>query len=155
VAAANVYAIAQIIELATGSPANAAQITGWTAYENSGGSLQSIVDAFVASTMFAQKYNGGIPVDPESPISATIAHDIIQNALEVAPGSQQLSSWLDTGLNTAEVFQDFALGDQFSSTLSSQVSIIQSTDGTFHILPIEFGQVQIMGISDFVQAYGS
>ncbi len=81
------YPIAQIIELATGKPPTAAQLDGWTAYENTGGSLQSIVEAFVASTMFANKYNNGTSINPDAPISATVAQEIIENALGAMPAT--------------------------------------------------------------------
>jgi hypothetical protein len=148
VSAANVNSIAQIIELATGIPPSAAQLDGWTAYENSGGSFQSIVEAFVASSMFADKYNNGVPVDPESPITSPVANEIIQAAIGGTPTSTQLDSWVETGLSTAEVFQDFALGDQFAVTLSSQFFIAQNTDGSYQIIPHDPGSMQIVGISD-------
>jgi hypothetical protein len=149
VSAAGVYSVAQIIELATGIPPTAAQVTGWEAYENSGGSVQSMVDAFVASTMFANKYNVGAPVNPDATAGFTLTSAIMQSALGVAPTEPQVNAWLGTGLSTADLFQAFALGDQYGTTLSSQMFISQSLDGTYQIIPHDPGPTQIMGISDF------
>jgi hypothetical protein len=68
----------QIIELATGGPPTASQLAGWEAYQQAGGSLSSVVTAFVASTAFANMYNDGASISPDAPITAPIAEAIIQ-----------------------------------------------------------------------------
>ena len=55
---------AQIIELATAQTPTSAQPSGWGSYLSGGGSLDQMASAFVASTMFANLYNGGVLVDP-------------------------------------------------------------------------------------------
>ena len=105
----------EVIVLATQQVPTGHQVVGWDSYEQGGGSLDSIAAAFVASTMFANTYNGGIPVDPNSTVTSTIASEIIQNALGHAPTSGQLNGWVDTSLPVIDVFKAFALGDQFSA----------------------------------------
>ena len=88
----------EIIVLATGLVPTARQLIGWEAYQQSGGSVDSIAATFVASTMFADKYNNGSPVDPNSPITSSIASGIIGNALGTAPATNQVNAWVNTGL---------------------------------------------------------
>jgi hypothetical protein len=113
--------ISQIIELATGTSTSPtiSQLSGWEAYEASGGSLASIAAAFVGSTAFANTFNGGTPVDPNSPITSTVANGIIEHALGAATATQ-VNAWASTGLSLSQVFQSFALGDQFAATEATQ-----------------------------------
>jgi hypothetical protein len=133
------YEIAQVIELATGHLPAAAQLNGWAAYENQGGSVESMSEAFVASTMFGNRYNSGVLVNPDAPITFDLAQQIIENALGIAPTSAHVQTWVDTGFSVAQVFQDFALGDQFTSTVGSQVLIGQGMDGNYFIVPFDPG----------------
>ena len=118
------HPINQIIELATGQAPTATQLAGWGAYEQAGGSLASIASAFVASTMFANNYNHGIPVNPDAPIASTVATQIIENALGEMPTAAHVAAWVDTGLPTAQVFQAFAQGDQFSVLEATQNDVL-------------------------------
>jgi hypothetical protein len=111
--------ISQIIELATGNVPSSTQLANWQAYENAGGSLSSIASAFVASTMFANLYNGGVPVDPASPITTDIASMIIDHALG-SHTTSQVSNWGGTGLPVSQVFQAFATGDQFTAATAAE-----------------------------------
>ena len=90
----NVDPVIQIIELATGALPTAAALSGWVAaiegpMENNGlltGQAQNNIwmdnaaEAFVASTMFGNTYNGGTAVDPNATITLSIATAIIQAA---------------------------------------------------------------------------
>lgn len=105
----------EIIVLATGLVPTARQLIGWEAYEQSGGSVDSIAAAFVASTMFADKYNNGTPVDPNAPITSGIASGIISNALGTAPTVNQVNAWVNTALPVVDVFKAFAFGDLFTA----------------------------------------
>ena len=105
----------EIIVLATGQVPTGAQLAGWDAYEQNGGSIDSIAASFVASTMFANKYNGGVLVDPNSTITSPLAAEIINNALGTTPTVNQVNSWVNTSLPVLDVFKTFALGDQFSA----------------------------------------
>jgi hypothetical protein len=118
------HPVAQIIELATGVAPTATQLSEWGSYELAGGSLASISSAFVASTMFANNYNHGIPVNPDAPITSAITNQIIENALGTVPTSSHLAEWVNTGLSTSQVFQAFALGDQFSVLEATQNGVL-------------------------------
>ena len=106
--------ISQIIELATGNAPTAAQLTAWENDYYADGSIASITSAFVASTAFADAYNNGNPVDPNSPITAALAQGIITHALGSASAAQ-VDAWAASGQTVSQVFQSFALGDQFTA----------------------------------------
>ena len=127
----NIYPVVQIIELATGSLPTAGQLAGWVPYVESAGLLQSqsqtnplldqMAEAFVASAMFGDTYNGGIAVDPNAPITASIVSAIIQAATGVAATQAQINTWMSTGETIDQVFVSFALGDQYTAYLQSTV----------------------------------
>lgn len=105
----------EFIVLATGKVPTAAQLSGWDTYQQNGGSVESIASAFVGSTIFANSYNSGLPVNPDAPITSAIAKEIITNALGTAPTANQVTAWVNTTLPIVDVFKAFALGDQFSA----------------------------------------
>lgn len=113
--------VLQIIQEATGHVATYAQLSGWTAYVQGGGSLASMSDAFVASDMFANLYNGGVNVDPHSaPITAGVLTGIIEASHAGAnsdgtPSQAQIDGWIGTGLAVDVVFSSFAIGDQYTT----------------------------------------
>lgn len=104
--------VSQIIELATGGSPSAAQLAGWQAYEQSGGSLASIAHAFSASAAFANVYNGGVAVNPDASITSSLAEGLIGRAVG-SHTSAQVQAWVATGSSVADVFQSFALNDHF------------------------------------------
>jgi hypothetical protein len=110
-----VNSVIQVIKLATGQMPTGAQMAGWVTYEQGGGPLDTIATAFADSTMFEQTYGGGLSVDPNSLVTAPIMQAIIANALGAAATTPQIAAWVDTGLSVAQVFVEFALGDQFSA----------------------------------------
>jgi hypothetical protein len=111
--------IIQIIKLATGLMPTTGQMAGWASYEQTGGSLVTIATAFADSIMFQQVFGNGAPVDPGSAVSAPVMQTIIANALGTAATPSQITAWVNTGLSIAEVFVDFALGDQYSAKSSN------------------------------------
>jgi hypothetical protein len=127
----NVYPIVQIIELATGNMPTAPQMAGWVPFVEGAGLLQGqsqtnplldqMAEAFVASTMFGNIYNGGTAVDPNTPITASIVSTIIQAATGIAATQAQIDAWVGTGLSIDQVFVDFALGDQYTAYLQNTV----------------------------------
>jgi hypothetical protein len=127
----NVYPIVQIIELATGNMPTAAQLSGWVPFVESAGLLQGqsqtdplldqMAEAFVASTMFGNTYNGGTAVDPNAPITASIVAALIQAATGVAATQSQIDAWVGTGLSIDQVFVGFALGDQYTAASQNMV----------------------------------
>jgi hypothetical protein len=107
--------IIQIVNLATGQLPASHQLAGWVSYEEAGGSLVSVANAFADSIMFQQTYGGGATVDPESDVNAPIMQTIIQHALGTASTPTQVQAWVNTGLSIAQVFVYFSLGDQYSA----------------------------------------
>jgi hypothetical protein len=130
-AQANVYPIAQIVELATGNMPTTAQLAGWVPFVESNGLLQGnlqsnplldqMAEAFVASAQFGNTYNAGTAVNPNAPISASIVSAIIQAATGAAATEAQVNAWLATGQTIDQVFVDFALGDQYSTFIQNAV----------------------------------
>jgi hypothetical protein len=117
--------VAQIIELATGIAPTSSQLAAWLGYESSGGPIASIASAFSASVAFANIYNTGTPVDPNSPITSAIAQGIIEHALGAATNAE-ITAWASTGLSVGQVFQAFALGDQYTAAQAAQNNVIFS-----------------------------
>jgi hypothetical protein len=105
--------VAQIIELSTGAVPTSTQVAGWESYLQGGGSLSSVASAFVSSTAFANMYDGGHLVDPNAAASAPITSAIIDHIFG-SHTDAQVAAWVGTGLSTAQVFQSFALGEQFT-----------------------------------------
>jgi hypothetical protein len=111
--------ISQVIELATGNAPTTTQLATWENYYESGGSIGSIAASFVGSTAFAEAYNNGNSVDPNSPIDSTLAQEIITHALGSA-STAQVDAWAASGLTVSQVFLSFALGDQFTAATASE-----------------------------------
>ena len=94
--------ISQIVQLSTGQLLNSNQLAGWEAYVQSGGSLQSVTAAFVASTAFANQYNNGTAVNPNSAVTPAITQAITDHTLG-SHTSAQVDAWVNTGLSVAQV----------------------------------------------------
>jgi hypothetical protein len=114
--------LSDIIGLATANTPSPPQLAGWEAYVNAGGSMESVADAFIASSTFANLYNHGTPVDPHGALASNVAWSLIQFALDSVPTSAQVNGWLHTGLSTDQVFMAFATGDQFAGTVEQTYS---------------------------------
>ena len=118
----------QIAQLGTGEPFSGTtlyeQFPGWLQYDLLGGSLHSIEEAFVGSSIFADRYNSGITVNPDSPITQSLAEQIITNALGTTPTTDQVNAWAHTGMSVVGVFDAFALGDQFAAYTASHIAFV-------------------------------
>ena len=129
----NVDPVIQIIELATGVLPNATQLSGWVAAVEADGLLtgqaqtnplmDNMAEAFVASTMFGNTFNGGTAVDPNAIITASIATAIIQAATgdTLSEAQTAAQAWVTTGKTIDQVFVEFALGDQYTAHLQGTV----------------------------------
>jgi hypothetical protein len=109
------YAVVQIIEFVQGSVPTAAQLQGWAAYVEAGGALTSVVNAFAGSTNFQNNFNNGNAVNVNAPVNATIAANIIFNALGTIPSLTQINAWVATHISVSAMVAEFALGDQYSA----------------------------------------
>ncbi len=116
-----INSIIRVITLGTGLFPTATQMAGWAGYVQTGGSLESIATAFASSTMFQQIIGNGAEVDPNSPVTPAIMQTIIANALGTPATQHQIQGWVDTGLSVANVFVDFALGEQYTARSFSSV----------------------------------
>jgi hypothetical protein len=106
----NVYPILEIILRFAHPAAAAAQLpTLVPAVESGSTSLDQVALPVVASTEFAQVYNGGTVVDPNAPITAPIVSAIIRDTTGLAATPDQISAWVNTGLSIDQVFVDFVL----------------------------------------------
>src|SRR3974390_1021331 len=103
-----------IIELATQvSYPSQVQLAGWAAYIDAGGSLDEMASAFARNSVFANLYNNGSPVDPNSPISADILAAIVEHSTGVLPSPTQNEQWLGSRSTVLQTLEAFALSDQF------------------------------------------
>ena len=135
-----VYPVIQIIQLAVGHVPTAASLRSWVPYVESGGDTPAatyalevqMATAFVGSTNFANTYNGGVTVNPNAPVTTTIMQAIIEAALGTVPTAAHVASWVATGLSTAQVFVDFALGAQFTARANGpiQTFLTAAANGT-------------------------
>ena len=135
-----VYPVIQIIQLAVGHVPTAASLRSWVPYVESGGDTPAatyalevqMATAFVGSTNFANTYNGEVTVNPNSPVTTAIMQAIIEAALGTVPTAAHVASWIATGLSTAQVFVDFALGDQFTARANGpiQTFLTAAANGT-------------------------
>ena len=133
--------LSDIIGLATTYTPSPPQLAAWASYVNAGGSIQSVADAFVSSSMFANLYNHGTVVDPHGALPSNVAWSLIQNALNTVPTTAQVNGWLGSGLPADHIFMAFATGDQFASTVEQtygQYSGYVSTNG-----PVGFPIIQL------------
>ena len=109
----NVYPILQMFDLAFG-------------YLPSAGTLASMVDseltlpqlaaAIVGSQTFANTYNGGTLINPNSPVTAGIVEALYSQALGHAPTQATLNGWLNSGLTVAQAFQDMVTSQSYFET---------------------------------------
>lgn len=132
----NVLSVVQIIALTQGQLPAAEQIAGWTQFVENGGSLLQQAAAFVASDMFGKYFNNGVDVDPNSPITATEMQDIYLHAFgSVNPTS--VNAWVNSGLPVAQVFELFALGDQYTAAQNSNIegALTAAADSVIGIIP--------------------
>ena len=109
------FPIVRIIEFVSGVVPNAAQLQGWASYLESGGSLTSVVNAFASGSTFQNVFNNGNPVNVNAPPSFTVMYNLIVHALGTTPTTQQVNTWLATGLSTSQLLAQFANGDQYSA----------------------------------------
>ena len=123
-----VYPVIQVIQFVTGLAPNATQLQNWVGYLEGGGSLASVAAAFAAGTTFSNDFAGGATIDPNVPLedlpAATanlIMTNIITAALGTAPSPSHVAGWIATGLSTAQILAEFALGDQWQAKILTLV----------------------------------
>jgi hypothetical protein len=114
----NVYPILQSFELAFGYLPQASTLASMV---QSALSVQQLCSAIVASQTFANIYDGGTIINPNSPVTASIVETLYAHALGHAPTQATLSGWLNAGLTVAEAFQDMTTSQSYFQTTQSTI----------------------------------
>jgi hypothetical protein len=84
-------------------------------------SVSQLCSAIVASQTFANVYDGGTPINPNSPVTASIVEALYTHALGHAPTQSTLSGWLNAGLTVAQAFQDMVTSQSYFQTTQSTI----------------------------------
>ena len=114
----NVYPILQSFELAFGYLPQAATLASMV---QSALSVPQLCSAIVASQTFANVYDGGTLINPNSPVTASIVEALYTHALGHAPTQSTLSGWLNAGLTVAQAFQDMVTSQSYFQTTQSTI----------------------------------
>jgi len=115
----NVYPILQSFELAFGYLPQASTLASMV---QGALSVSQLCSAIVASQTFANVYDGGAIINPNSPVTASIVQALYSHALGHAPTQSTLSGWLNAGLTTAEAFQDMVTSQSYFQTSQSAIA---------------------------------
>jgi len=100
--------------------------------------------AFVSSQTFANTYNGGLPLDPNSLIAPDMVEALFIRGLGHPPTVSTLNGF--TGMSIAQAFLAFVTSDAVSNTFASQV-------GTYTTEQVELA-VGVLSQPDTVQIVG-
>ena len=114
----NVYPILQMFDLAFGYLPTAATLASMV---QSDLTVPQLSTAVVASQTFANVYNGGSLIDPNSPVTAGVVEALYQQALGYAPTQPTLDSWLDSGLTVAQAFQEMVSSQSYFLTTQNSI----------------------------------
>jgi hypothetical protein len=106
----NIYPILETCELAFGYLPQASTLASMA---QSALTVSQLSYAIVDSQTFANMYNGGTLIDPNSPVTASIVDALCIHALGHAPTQTTLSGWLNAGLTVAEAFQDMVTSQSY------------------------------------------
>ena len=109
----NVYPVLQMFELAFGHLPTATTLASMVQSELT---VTQLSAAVVASQTFANTYDGGILMDPKAPVTASVIETLYTQALGHAPTQATLNSWLNSGLSTAEAFQEMVTSQSYFQT---------------------------------------
>lgn len=112
----NVYPILQTFELAFGYLPQAPTLASMV---QSALTVSDLCSAIVASQTFANVYNSGALINPNSPVTASIVQALYTQALGHAPTQATLSGWLNADLTVAGAFQDMVTSQSYFDTTQS------------------------------------
>jgi hypothetical protein len=100
--------------------------------------------AFVSSQAFANVYNGGVPLNPNSPITAGVVDSLFIRVLDHPPTAATLEGF--SGLTTAEAFQAFVTSQAATTALCNNVDtyLTQAVELAVGVLS-QLDAVQIVG----------
>ena len=106
----NVYPILQMFDLAFGHFPSAATLASMVDTELT---LPQLAAAVVGSQTFANTYNAGTLINPNSPLTAGIVDALYNQALGHAPTQATLNGWLNSGLTVAQAFLDMVTSQSY------------------------------------------
>ena len=109
----NVYPILQMFDLAFGRFPSAATLASMVA---TGLTLPQLAAAIVGSQTFANTYNAGTLIDPNSSVTAGIVEALYNQALGHAPSQATLNGWLNSGLTVAQAFLEMVTSQSYAAT---------------------------------------
>jgi hypothetical protein len=129
----NVYPVLQMFDLAFGYFPVASTLASMV---QSALTLPNLSSAVVASQTFANVYNGGTLIDPNSPVTAGIVEALYTQALGHAPTQSTLAGWLNAGLTATEAFQDMVTSQSYFQTSQSAIEqyLTAAADGAVSIV---------------------
>ena len=145
-AISNVYPVLQMFELAFGHLPTAATLASMVQSELS---VTQLSAAVVASQTFANTYNGGLTMDPDAAVTASVVETLYTQALGHAPTQATLNSWLNSGLSTAEAFQEMVTSQSYFQTTQAGIQqyLTTAADGavTADANDVSVGAANIIG----------
>ena len=106
----NVYPILQMFDLAFGRFPSAATLASMV---DTGLTLPQLAAAIVGSQTFANTYNAGTLIDPNSSVTAEIVEALYNQALGHAPSQATLNGWLNSGLTVAQAFLEMVTSQSY------------------------------------------
>ena len=109
----NVYPILQMFDLAFGRFPSAATLASMV---DTGLTLPQLAAAIVGSQTFANTYNAGTLIDPNSSVTAEIVEALYNQALGHAPSQATLNGWLNSGLTVAQAFLEMVTSQSYFET---------------------------------------
>jgi hypothetical protein len=105
-----VYPVLQMFNLAFGHFPSAATLTSMV---DTGLTLPQLAAAIVGSQTFANTYDAGTLIDPNSSVTAGIVEALYNQALGHAPSQATLNGWLNSGLTVAQAFLDMVTSQSY------------------------------------------
>ena len=114
----NVYPILQMFDLAFGHFPVAATLASMV---ETGLAVPQLASAIVASQTFADIYNDGALINPNSPVTANIVEVLYTQALGHAPTQATLNGWLSGGLTVAQAFEDMVTSESYFATTQTSI----------------------------------
>ena len=109
-ATTHVYPVLQMFYLASGYFPSASTLASIVQSDLTSAQLSL---AMVTSQNFANVYNSGNVVDPNSPVSASIVETLYTQGLGHTPTQTTLNGWLSNGWTVAQAFQEMAISQTY------------------------------------------
>jgi hypothetical protein len=112
--------VAPIVQMFEATLGHAPDQTTLAAMVSSQLNEPQLATAFVSSQTFANVYNGGLLLDPNSSVTSDVVEALFIRGLGHPPTATTLSGF--AGMSVAQAFFAFVTSDAISNTFASQVS---------------------------------